>query len=453
MSEFHWVCQPEAEAFILEAFEKAASKNEFIAKFNERLCKETSTRLFDWLDHVILGQSSAQEERLKTLGFVEDTRVQEAFDDRVYYHPGAHLPRVLLRDVKEEVAALAFSVDDLDRFLMIQGLPAKVEGALLGKFRRCLISEENGVALLAVERRGSLTFKPTPYVPGQAEVVLLELEKWKVRSRFLEDEEASFENCEKLAKETVHKLGSGFAAWIVLECERQYWQFRNRAGQVQKMRQDRLGLGWANHDHHTFRSSRKYFSRLVNLFESLGFTCRERFYAGEEAGWGAQVMENEEAKLVLFLDVDLVKGELDIDFAHQDLPPLEKLGTIGLWCGLHGDSILHAGMHHLEAQFLFDLLKEDLSHEGVGMMAPFSSFAYLKQAFTQGEMWKVNPNRAKKLHSQGQITIEQMEHFIEAGALGSHLENLQRREGYKGFNQKNVSVIIKKTDPRAFVSD
>jgi hypothetical protein len=33
--------------------------------------------------------------------------------------------------------------------------------------------------------------------------------------------------------------------------------------------------------------------------------------------------------------------------------------------------------------------------------------------------------------------------------VGSHLENLQRRGGFKGFNQKSVSVIIEATDPRA----
>jgi len=32
------------------------------------------------------------------------------------------------------------------------------------------------------------------------------------------------------------------------------------------------------------------------------------------------------------------------------------------------------------------------------------------------------------------------------------MENLQRREGYKGFNQKNVSNIIKRTDPRKLKS-
>jgi hypothetical protein len=34
------------------------------------------------------------------------------------------------------------------------------------------------------------------------------------------------------------------------------------------------------------------------------------------------------------------------------------------------------------------------------------------------------------------------------GAIGSHLENLQRKGGFKGFNQKSVSVIIQATDPR-----
>jgi len=29
-----------------------------------------------------------------------------------------------------------------------------------------------------------------------------------------------------------------------------------------------------------------------------------------------------------------------------------------------------------------------------------------------------------------------------------HLENLQRKGGFKGFNQKSVSVIISATDPR-----
>jgi glycolate oxidase len=33
-------------------------------------------------------------------------------------------------------------------------------------------------------------------------------------------------------------------------------------------------------------------------------------------------------------------------------------------------------------------------------------------------------------------------------AIGSHMENLQRKQGFKGFNQDSVTVIIKETDPR-----
>jgi hypothetical protein len=37
--------------------------------------------------------------------------------------------------------------------------------------------------------------------------------------------------------------------------------------------------------------------------------------------------------------------------------------------------------------------------------------------------------------------------FCGEGAIGSHLENLERKGGFKGFNQKSVSVI-EATDPQ-----
>jgi hypothetical protein len=290
--------------------------------------------------------------------------------------------------------------------------------------------------------------EPTYNDEGFLEKYFASKQKWQIRPRDLADEEEALSRAIMLAQEIVGLIGEEAAACLILECERDYWQARNGAGQLQKNRQDRLGMGWANHDHHTFRSSRRHFTLLVRLFEILGFHCRERFYAGKEAGWGAQVMENSRCRLVLFLDVDLMPHEIEIDFAHHALPETDKLGTIGLWCALHGDSILKAGMHHLEAQFLFEELTKDLSGIGVGMMEPFSFFPYLKQAFTHGEVWPVDHSRVNETLRRGMITPEQAEKFLSYGAVGSHMENLQRREGYKGFNQKNVSIIIQKTDPR-----
>ena len=81
-------------------------------------------------------------------------------------------------------------------------------------------------------------------------------------------------------------------------------------------------------------------------------------------------------------------------------------------------------------------------------MKPFSDFAFLRQAFTEGERWPVRRERAERLLSGDLITREQFERFLKEGALGSHLENLQRHGGFKGFNQKSVSVVIAATDPR-----
>jgi hypothetical protein len=137
------------------------------------------------------------------------------------------------------------------------------------------------------------------------------------------------------------------------------------------------------------------------------------------------------------------------DFAHAPMAPRRELGTVGLWCALHGEAIFQAGMHHLECQFDWHALKDQLQAEAhIRTMDPFTTFPYLRQAFTEGERWSVESARIEALLAQGQITPAQAEQFRTQGAIGSHLENLERNDGYKGFNQHGVSQIIAKTDPR-----
>jgi hypothetical protein len=110
--------------------------------------------------------------------------------------------------------------------------------------------------------------------------------------------------------------------------------------------------------------------------------------------------------------------------------------------------MLQAGMHHLEARFDFERLTNDLEALGVKAMPPFSHFDFLKQAFTVGEMWPVEKRRLKKLLEERYITASQYDTFLKEGALGSHMENLERSQGFKGFNRSSVTKIIMKTDPR-----
>jgi hypothetical protein len=186
------------------------------------------------------------------------------------------------------------------------------------------------------------------------------------------------------------------------------------------------------------------------VFERMGFHCRECFYAGHQSGWGAQVLEQPAAGIIIFADVDLSPDELMGDFSHEGLAPRDALGTVGLWCALHGEAFLEAGMHHLECQFDFDALKRQLEEQAnVKVMKPFTNFPYLRQAFTEGEIWPVRPARIDRLLKAGRITADQARQFREHGTLGSHLENLERNQGFKGFNQTGVSEIIARTDPRS----
>jgi hypothetical protein len=448
--QFHWKEQPEAEALLQTYHSHCLEGNHSIAVFEEQLKKHASSRLFDWIDHYVIPNTPKGVAELESVGFTID---HASAHYRVFNHLGAQLPFVVVYDLDHRQGnkwGMALTVESVSDYLFVHHLSRPIEGSPFSLYRRALISEEQGISFWAVERRGSKTMTPQITNAEAIASYCIAKETWRARLRAspTESDDQLFDGTLECAEKMITLVGQDLAAWIVLEEERAYWQARNSAGQIQKNRQDRLGLGWGNHDHHTFRSSRGNFIKLVRLFEMLGFRTRERFWAGIEAGWGAQVMENSSCGLILFLDVDLAPEELNIDFSHNPMPERSELGTIGLWCALHGDSLLQAGMHHLEAQFLFDALTEELSHRGVGMMPPFSNFTFLKQAFTAGEIWPVEEWRITTLLQGGKITSEQAQKFHTYGAIGSHMENLQRRNGYKGFNQKNVSVIIKETDPR-----
>jgi hypothetical protein len=441
----YWEQHAEAERACLELLEDCKKKNITLARFEGKLVRQTSSRLLDWIDHFHLRDSNHVKDKLARLGFV---RQPDIVHDALY-HPGALLPGIVFAGKPSEPdLGAALRVESIADFLQANSFQAGIEGGPLGPYRRALVAMENEAAFWAVERRGSGGYEPVQLEDAYLRTYLEGLEAWQDRPRGGDDEEQIFTEIFRIADRLIEQMGPDLAAHVVCRAERTYWLSRNFAGRVQQGRHATLGLGWGNHDHHTFRSSRRNFSKLVTLFSRLGFKNRERFYAGAEAGWGAQVMESPRSGLTLFLDVDLSPGEVETDFSHEELAEREKLGTVGLWCALHGDSILKAGMHHLAAQFEFERLIEDIDKYGVRYMAPFSNFPYLKQAFSVAEQWGVDPHAVDKLVREKRITSEQGEQFLAQGAVGSHLENIQRRDGYKGFNRKNVSAIIRETDPR-----
>ncbi len=455
VAAFEWQRFPATEAFLDARMAAALEGNAFAAGLAGRMLAESSTRFADWVDHYVLGERPGLVEELERLGF----RREWATGTAVYGHEGGLFPRVVVTGGSgAAVREVAIQVESCAAFAAAHDLGGTIEGTPLGPYRAVRVAGAS-TGFAAVERRGYRGFEPFPgdlaragrMTPMAARDAMAAREAWQTRKRRFDDDAEGFDEADRALGRVLELCGGStdLACHLVFEVERDYWQSRNRAAQVQKARQDRLGLGWANHDHHTLRCSRRFFPRVIGLLERLGFALRERFHAGEHAGWGAQILEHPTTGIVIFADLDLAPDEAGHDFAHQALDDLPRPNTVGLWVGLHGESILQAGMHHLEAQFDFDALRRDLEAEGqVATMKPFSDFPFLRQAFTQAERWAVDPRRAGRLLAEGKIDADQHARFLAEGALGSHLENLQRREGFKGFNQQAVSAIIAETDPR-----
>jgi len=447
--QFEWEPQPAAQKLINELVTEFLQRCPDAAGLAARMKSETGTRFHDWIDHLEFPASESLKGRLREVGFTP--RPLPGQRD-AHIHEGAIFPAVVL--TAGPVLRAAIKVDSVGDFLAAWRLDHPIEGEPGAPYRRARAFTGREAELWAAERHGYRGFEISPAGPARLLAAAHHADGLRRRRRDFgigpDADLEGFRHANALVDAAVRDLGRDWACDLFFQAERDYWQRRNRAARVQKARQDALGLGWANHDHHTYRSSRHAFPWLIAFMEKLGFHCRERFYAGQEADWGAQVIEQPVTGITIFADVDMTPQELMGDFAHQGFPTgMKKLGTVGLWCTLHGEAFLQAGMHHLECQFDWHALREQLEREAdIRTMDPFTTFPFLRQAFTEGERWPVAEARLAALLQGGHITQEQAAQFRAGGALGSHLENLERNNGYKGFNQQGVSQIISKTDPR-----
>lgn len=443
LEEYRWSPQPAGAALVDDLLRDFLSRMPWLSRLAQRMRDETGTRLVDWVDHFILPSAHGFDDRLNRSGFI----ALETDDVAIWRHPAGLFPNIIASDERQ----IVLKVESVADFLLAQQPPApRLEGNPLSALRRARAAIEDSAECWVVERHGSRGLFPAEDEDEQidAAAVLYHAEQLLLRRREFATSEEGFAEAERVIDAAITELDVARTCDLFFAAERAYWQSRNRAARIQKSRQDALGLGWGNHDHHTYRSSREGFATLIGILEKLGFHCRERFYAGQTAGWGAQVLEQPDCGIVIFADVDLSPEEVSGDFAHQPLAKRDELGTVGLWCRLHGEAFLEAGMHHLECQFDFEAARDQLRVLGVETMKPFTDLPFLRQAFTRGEVWPVRGERVDALLRAGSISPENAEKFRTAGALGSHLEILQRDDGYKGFNQTGIDEIILKTDPR-----
>lgn len=439
-----WPRCPETENYFKTLFQAFSAHNPSLQKFSQRLFEVAGVSILNLIDHWTLPTTEAIQKELTDIGMV--SRIQD--EETVWRHPTGRFPQVRIGTPTEPVR-LAIAVESLQDFAEANDLPfpgqhGDTDSGYV-EVRYPLTTNE----LAVIVRQGYAGFQPGSLTAQEARTLQAVRTKLDNRNRNPDSGDTVGET-QTLLTSLAEEIERDRLVDEFFASERRYYMTRNAAARKQYQRQQQLGIGWANHDHHTYRCSRSIFRSVLQTWVWLGFEPREKFYAGADAGWGAQVLEHPVSKVVLFCDVDMAPEELALDYLEVSLPPLPTLGTIGLWCGLHDDSIGCAGLHHLEAEFDFAQNEALFVADKFQVMKPFTDLPMLKQAFTAAEIWKVEPHRAKRLLEQGYITQAQFEKFLSDGAPGSHLEILQRWEGYKGFNKTGISNIIHDTDGRLY---
>jgi hypothetical protein len=433
-----WAPQPDAEAALRDWLAAGLARNAEAAGFAGRLMEGTAIRLRDLVDYVSFAAEGISGE-LEAAGWAQA-------EPGVWRNATGLFPP----HVRGDADIIWLRVESVEQFLGANGLSAQIEGERLAPLRRALAFPGQGTGVGVIERNGSAAFRPEADDAAERRAAAIALQRFRARRRQFDTVEQGLAHTEALVDATVAELGPHRSCALWLMAERDHWQLRCAAGRVQKARQDALGVGWANVDHHTYDSSRAHYRHTIRILEKLGYELREMLYAGDMAGWGSQVLEQPAIGSTIFADVDLAPQEVDVDFAHEELPPLDRHRRAGILCALHGESILEQGLNHVACFYDQKMLRAQLAGLGFGTMAPFSDMPHLYQELTHGDWAAVDPDRVDMLEAGGHLPADEAERIRRDGAIITHLENIERNDGYKGFNKPGIDGVLRKLDPRRY---
>lgn len=269
-TSFDWPLATRAEDGLRKILAEFLAGNSFARRLAERMREETGTDFFEWIDHFALGPE--HEEALMASGFVEEAGGETPDHQPVLAHPQATLPRVRLnRGRAHEPVIVALRPESVADFVRCHSLRSEIVGEPFSRYRRVIVAREQGTSLKAIERHAYRGFVDAPLSAAELRGVVRARELWQTRPRLLGDEAEGFQVANEILSRMGELVDTALACQYFFEEERRYWESRNHAARVQKYRQDLLGLGWGNQDHHTFRSSRRHFADLVGFFLQLGF--------------------------------------------------------------------------------------------------------------------------------------------------------------------------------------
>lgn len=125
MSLFDWQLFSDAESFLQTRLDGLFGKSSFVLEQANEIQRNTSTNIFDWVDHLILPAQTVNVEELVKMGFEEFTKSLDGAS--VFRVTGSTLFPLILK--KGQDSEVALGVEDVEGF----GKIARRKEALRGK--------------------------------------------------------------------------------------------------------------------------------------------------------------------------------------------------------------------------------------------------------------------------------------------------------------------------------
>ncbi len=373
-------------------------------RLDRRLRVACSVRLRDMVDHIRHRPAAI----FADLGW----RRQEA--------PLWRAPHPALPDVVEDAGfTVVLRVACIDRFLAAIGSEARIEGASHGPYRYASIFKAGDVGFAVAERHGWIGHEPPILGERKLRRARLHQQIFRTRRRQFQSGPRAIAHTMRLAEAAATDLGGPWAGALFLRAEREYWVARCAPALRQHQRQLAAGVGWCTVSHHAYACSRESFADTRRILETLGHAGAGLVRPHHDANWGGQIMDASAtgAAPYTMLCVDLAAHEHTLGEAGAGLSPLTWLGPPGVWCGLHGESLLEAGLCCVSAAYDIEALSDARHRAGKG--GP-------RRTTLHDEHRAVDPRRVAVLERARYISRPQAEIHSTVGAVGAQFEVLQR---------------------------
>jgi len=375
---FRWGRHPEGEILVTELLDLCRRAIPPFKTLAEEIASRTGTRILDWIDHFVLADGAALRQRLAKLGFEPDAAADAGGS---WIHPGAIFPRLLLTGPADMGAgrfARSRWASSAWRFPggVAHQRPDRGHGALTvapgpDLERRRPGDVRGGAARVLRDRAGGADRRSD----GRPAARLRALESPAARIGRCAPRKrgvpAAMERTHALARSLAEELGADEAAWIAFSAS----ATSGSRATAPAARSGPARMLWASAGPITTTTPSAARASLPDSpanAADLRVPHARALPCGAEAGWGAQVLEQPACRL-RSSPMWISRGRGAGRFPPGRVGGRDELGTVGLWCALHGESLLEAGLHHLAVRSDFPALTRGWPASGWRCCRPSAS--------------------------------------------------------------------------------